>query len=59
MGARGKGSLFQKAPLPLPEPLPFPAKTLTGGEAVRQEFRCLARRLEGNYGAHFLESITL
>ena len=40
-------------------PLPFPAKTLTGGKAARQEFRCLARRLKGNYGAHFLESATL
>ena len=35
----GKGSLLEKAPLPLPEPLPFPAKTLTGGEAARRESR--------------------
>ena len=40
-------------------PLPFPAKTLAGGKAARQEFHCLARRLKGNYGAHFLESTTL
>ena len=33
------GSLLEKAPLPLPEPLPFPAKTLTGGEAARRESR--------------------
>lgn len=35
----GKGSLLEKAPFPSPEPLPFPAKTLTGGEAARRESR--------------------